>query len=157
MKTRCPHCKQVQDIPDPYRLRQVKCLVCRKDFVAAMYVPPPPMPRLDSARQVTNELWQPKEGFLPACFIICGMLSILCSFIVFPLIPELAFQIFAFGLIFFAVGDFISHYRLQSDLLREIMHLVKLRTPDDDSVIKNYSAPEKKLIDMAPPADTMKE
>ncbi len=40
MKTRCPHCIADQKIPDPYRGREVKCLKCRKPFIAEIAIPP---------------------------------------------------------------------------------------------------------------------
>jgi hypothetical protein len=40
MITQCPHCKKQQEIPDPYRNREIKCLHCKQTFPAKDWVEP---------------------------------------------------------------------------------------------------------------------
>jgi len=39
MKTQCPNCKAVQDVPEHYAHKEIKCLKCQKGFIAAEYKP----------------------------------------------------------------------------------------------------------------------
>ena len=39
MKVQCPECKAVQEVPDPYLGKQVKCTKCQKPFITAEYKP----------------------------------------------------------------------------------------------------------------------
>jgi len=42
MITQCPKCLKTQEIPDPYRSKEVKCLHCKEPFTAVDFVAQPP-------------------------------------------------------------------------------------------------------------------
>lgn len=77
MKTKCPHCKSEQDVPDAYVRSEVKCAKCKETFVPS-----------DSIREVQQALKaEPKRptGFynygisleLLGCFLaLFGVLAI---------------------------------------------------------------------------------
>lgn len=45
MKTQCPKCFDIFEIPDPYLQKSIKCLNCKSEFFAIAYrEPPPPQP-----------------------------------------------------------------------------------------------------------------
>ena len=42
MKTQCPHCQRLRELPDAYAGRAVKCPDCGHPHTLAAYTPPPP-------------------------------------------------------------------------------------------------------------------
>jgi hypothetical protein len=47
MITQCPKCLEQQEIPDPYRGREIKCLHCKEPFHATETMPLPQLPKPD--------------------------------------------------------------------------------------------------------------
>ena len=48
MKTQCPHCKTISNVPDEYQGREAKCLKCKKTFIIDRYVPKKAQPAAGS-------------------------------------------------------------------------------------------------------------
>lgn len=82
MKTQCPHCKAIQKVPEAYKDKDVKCLHCKKLFVAQEFHKPPIVVPDYIARKGGNfigKIWKGspnafRTGFLTTLGVICALI-----------------------------------------------------------------------------------
>lgn len=47
MKTKCPHCDHIFEIPDVYKDKPTKCVKCKRTFTPAEHAERPPRPKVN--------------------------------------------------------------------------------------------------------------
>jgi hypothetical protein len=80
MKTQCPYCKEILDVPDAYRAKQIKCKVCNGAFVPAPFKKPPVHPsqiRQSIRKSFAKLQLKSVPAFKTAFFATLGVLTAL--------------------------------------------------------------------------------
>lgn len=79
MKTQCPYCKTIFDVPPEYKDKKVKCRRCDKDFKPVKFKKPPiVIPNLPSRGNFLTKLWTKsptafKAGFLTTLGVVSAL------------------------------------------------------------------------------------
>jgi hypothetical protein len=53
IEVQCSTCLKLQDIPEPYEGKEIKCQICKKMFTASAYEPPPQPEHTDIIPETT--------------------------------------------------------------------------------------------------------
>lgn len=79
MKTQCPHCKTIFNVPPEYKDKKVKCRRCDKDFKPVKFEKPPiVIPNLPSRGNFLTNFWTKsptafKAGFLTTLGVVSAL------------------------------------------------------------------------------------
>jgi len=82
MKTQCPKCKFIFDVPPEYIGKKIKCRRCEKDFMPEKFKKPPiVIPSLPSRRNFLTKLWSKSPNAFKTGFL--ATLGVLSAFLLF--------------------------------------------------------------------------
>lgn len=75
IKTCCPHCGKINEVPDAYKDAGIKCLACRKEYAARPMEPPPKTTPTPGSRRA--DLPETTGAGFAAIAVIVGIFSVM--------------------------------------------------------------------------------